>query len=100
MVEPVLTAGQPILPCKTIVCAVDDSDESEAVLRAAKFLADSFHASLFLVRCVATPPQAAEVDFTALRLELLKAAEFNLRELKAKLGVDAPQMVTDRDALA
>ncbi len=85
-----------MLPCKAIVCAVDDSDESEAVLRAAAFLADSFHASLYLVRGVATPPQAAEVDFSALRLELLNAAESNLRELKAKIGIDAPQMVTDR----
>jgi nucleotide-binding universal stress UspA family protein len=99
VVEPVLSAGQPILPCKTIVCAVDDSDESEAVLRAAAFLADSFHASLYLVRGVATPPLAAEVDFTALRLELLNAAESNLRELKTKLGIDAPQMVTDRSII-
>jgi nucleotide-binding universal stress UspA family protein len=99
VIEPVLTAGKPILPCKAIVCAVDESDESEAVLRAAAYLAESFHASLFLVRGVATPPQAAEVDFSALRLELLNTAESNLRDLKARLGVDAPQIVTDRSIL-
>jgi nucleotide-binding universal stress UspA family protein len=99
VIEPVLGARQPMLPCKAIVCAVDDSDESEAVLRAAAFLADSFHASLYLVRGVATPPQAAEVDFSALRLELLNAAESSLRELKSKLGIDAPQIVTDQSII-
>ena len=99
VVEPVLSARQPMLPCKTIVCAVDESDESEAVLRAAAFLAESFQASLYLVRGVATPPQAAEVDFSALRLELLNRAESDLRALKAKVGIDAPQVVTDQSII-
>ena len=64
-----------------------------------RYLADSFHASLYLVRGVATPPMAAEVDFSALRLELLNNAESSLRELKAKLGIDAPQVVTDRSII-
>jgi nucleotide-binding universal stress UspA family protein len=99
VVERVLTAREPLLPLKTIVCSVDESDESEAVLRAAKLLADSFHASLYLVRGVATPPSAVEVDFTALRVELLNKAESDLRELKARVGVDAPQLVTDQSIL-
>lgn len=98
VVEPVLTAG-PMMPCKSIVCAVDDSDESEAVLRAAAFLAESFGASLSMVRGVATPPMGAEVDFTALRRELLTSAEATLRELKAKIGIDAPQVVTDHSII-
>lgn len=100
VIEPVLSAhaasghSAPI-PCKSIVCAVDESDESEAVVRAAAFLANSFHAELFLIRGVSTPPQAAEVDFSELRLELLDRADKNLSGLKARLGVDAPHSVTD-----
>ena len=95
VVEPVLSAHSSMLPCKAIVCAVDDSDESEAVLRAAAFLATSFHAELFLVRSVPTPPQAAEVDFSEIRLDLLNTAEKKLLDLKARLGIDAPHFVTD-----
>jgi nucleotide-binding universal stress UspA family protein len=95
VVEPVLTARSSMLPCKSIVCAIPESDESEAVLRAAAFLANSFHAELFLIRGVPTPPQAAEVDFSQLRHQLMDAADKHLRDLKAKLGVDAPHTVTD-----
>ncbi len=90
-----LTARSSMLPCKSIVCAVDEGDESEAVVRAAAFLAASFHAQLFLIRGVPTPPQAGEVDFSELRRQLLDAADQNLRELKARLGVDAPHKVTE-----
>jgi nucleotide-binding universal stress UspA family protein len=93
--EPVLTAQSSMLPYKSIVCAIPDSDESEAVLRAAAFMASSFHADLFLIRGVPTPPQAAEVDFSALRTQLLETADKKLRDLKARLGVDAPHTVTD-----
>jgi nucleotide-binding universal stress UspA family protein len=96
VVEPVLTAHSSMLPCKSIICAIDESDESEAVLRAATFLAGSFHAELFLIRGVPTPPQAAEVDFSELRSQLLEEADQHLRDLKARLGVDAPHAVTDR----
>jgi nucleotide-binding universal stress UspA family protein len=99
VVEPVLAARQPLLPCKAIVCAVPDSDEAEAVLRAAAFLSHSFDAPLFLIRTIPTPPLAAEVDFSALRLELLSDAESKLRDLKEKVGVDVPQIVTDRSII-
>ena len=97
--EPVLTARSSMLPCKSIVCAVDEGEESEAVVRAAAFLASSFGAQLFLIRGVATPPQAAEVDFSALRRQLLDAADKNLRDLKVRLGVDAPHKVTDHSII-
>lgn len=92
--EPVLTARSSMLACESIVCAVSEGDESEAVVRAAAFLAASFHAQLFLIRGVPTPPQAGEVDFSVVRRQLLDAADQNLRDLKARLGVDAPHKVT------
>jgi nucleotide-binding universal stress UspA family protein len=94
VVEPVLS--KPPQPCKSIVCAVSDSEEAEAVLRAAAFLSRSFDAPLFLVRTVPVPPVAAEIDFSEQRLELLKEAESRLRELKLRLGIEASQIVTDR----
>jgi nucleotide-binding universal stress UspA family protein len=94
--EPVLTAHPSMLPCKSIVCAIPDSDEAEAVLRAAAFMASSFHTELFLIRGVPTPPQAAEVDFSDLRNQLLHDADKHLRDLKGNLGIDAPHTVTEK----
>jgi nucleotide-binding universal stress UspA family protein len=79
---------------QSILCALDETDEAEAVLRAAANLAESSKARLFLLHAVASPPMALEVDFNAYRKELMDSADFNMRELKKKLGVDAPHKVT------
>jgi nucleotide-binding universal stress UspA family protein len=86
---------EPRVPYKSILCALDETDEAEAVLRAAAAMAESYHAELFLLHAVATPPMALEVDFSGYRKELMDAADFRLRELKQKLGVDAPHTVID-----
>lgn len=80
---------------RSILCALDSSDEAETVLRGASNLAHSYHAELHLIHVIPPFPMAVDVDYNVYRKELLAAAEFNLRELKGRLGVDAPQMVTD-----
>jgi len=85
----------PQLPYRSILCAIDDSDEDEAVLLGAAALAADYGARLSLVHVVHTPPPAPEVDFTPYNREILAAADARLRELKGRLGIDAPHAVLD-----
>jgi nucleotide-binding universal stress UspA family protein len=80
---------------KSILCAVDLSDEAESVVRAAAALAASYHARLSLVHVVELPPPNVDVDFTPFRKDLIDAANERLRELKKKLGIDAPHTTID-----
>jgi nucleotide-binding universal stress UspA family protein len=80
---------------KSILCAVDLSDESEAVLRAAAALAASYEARMGMVHVVELPPPSMEVDFTAFKGALLDAANERMRELKGRLGIDAPHKCLD-----
>jgi nucleotide-binding universal stress UspA family protein len=75
---------------KSILCAVDLSEEAEAVLQAAAALARSYQAQLSLVHVVEVLPSNPEVDITPFRGELIQAANDQMRELKSKLGIDAP----------
>jgi nucleotide-binding universal stress UspA family protein len=84
------------LPCKSIICALDQTDEAESVLKAASSIAYSYNARLLLLHAVPTPPMALEVDFQEYRKELMDTADFQLREMKAKLGIYAPHVITDR----
>lgn len=83
------------IPCQSIVCALDESNEAEAVLRAAASIASTYRAQLWIVHVVPTPPDYPDVDLEEHTTQLTEASQFNLRELKAKLGVDAPHTVID-----
>jgi nucleotide-binding universal stress UspA family protein len=83
------------IPYTSIVCAVDYSEEAECVLRAAAALACSYHAQLSIVHVVETPLPSPEVDVAPIKKQLIEAAHFNLRELKGKLGLEAPHTVID-----
>jgi nucleotide-binding universal stress UspA family protein len=83
------------IPYQSIVCALDDSQEAESVLRAAASLASAYRAQLWIVHVVPTPPAYPDVDLVAHTEQLTEASQFRLRELKAKLGVDAPHTVID-----
>jgi nucleotide-binding universal stress UspA family protein len=85
----------PRIPCKSVLCAVDDSEEAEAVLRASAEFACTYQAQLWLVHVVETPPPALEIDLSPYTREVLAAANFRLRELKAKIGLDVPHVVID-----
>jgi nucleotide-binding universal stress UspA family protein len=65
------------------------------VITAAASFACSYMAQLYLVHVVETPPPTNEVDFGPYPKDLMVAADFNLRELKGKLGIDAPHAVID-----
>lgn len=83
------------VPYKSVLCALDDSDEAEGVLKFAAAFACTFHAQLHLVQIVETPPAALEIDFSPYKKDLMDAADFKLRELKGKLGINAPHAVID-----
>jgi nucleotide-binding universal stress UspA family protein len=74
----------------SILCAVDLSEEAEAVLQAAAALARSYKAQLSLVHVVEILRTNPEVDITPFREELVQFADRQMRELKGKLGIDAP----------
>ncbi len=85
----------PTVPYKSIVCALDESEESEAVLRAAAALAKSYQASLSLVHVLEMPPATLEMDFGIYRKDLIDAAHLHMRGLKDRLNLDVPDVVTD-----
>ena len=79
----------------SIVCALDESEEAEAVLRAAEVFARPFGAKLYLIHSVELPSLALELDVSSYRKLIMDSADLKLRELKGKLGIDAPHRVTD-----
>lgn len=83
------------IPYQSIVCALDDSVEAECVLRAAASLASAYQAQLWIVHVVPTPPAYPDIDVEEHTKQLTEASQARLRELKAKLGVDAPHTVID-----
>src|SRR5208282_4748524 len=83
------------IPYQSIVCALDDSQEAEAVLRAAASIASAYRAQLWIVHVVPTPPAYPDIDLAEHIKQLTEASNLRLRDLKAKLGVDAPHTVVD-----
>jgi nucleotide-binding universal stress UspA family protein len=83
------------IPYQSIVCALDDSQEAEAVLRAAASIASAYRAELRIVHVVPTLPAYPDIDLEEHTKQLTNASQCRLGELKAKLGVDAPHSVID-----
>jgi len=83
------------IPYQSIVCALDDSQEAEGVLRAAAYLASAYRAQLWIVHVVPTPPAYPDLDLEAHTKQLTEASQFRLRELKGRLGIDAPHTIID-----
>ena len=86
------------IPYQSIVCALDDSDEAEAVLRAAVSISSAYGAQLWIVHVVPTPPAYPDVDLGEHTKQLTEASLSRLRELKSRLGVDAPHSCDRRAA--
>jgi nucleotide-binding universal stress UspA family protein len=86
---------QPAIPYKSIVCALDESEEAEGVLRAAAALANAYKAALALVHVLEMPPATPEMDFNIYRKELIDAAHIRIRDLKTRLSLEAPDTVID-----
>jgi nucleotide-binding universal stress UspA family protein len=83
------------IPYQSIVCALDDSEEAEAVLRAAASIASAYSAQLWILHVVPTPPAYPDIDLEEHTKHLNEASQVRLRELKAKVGVDAPHTIID-----
>jgi nucleotide-binding universal stress UspA family protein len=90
-----LTDHAPQIPYKSVLCALDDSDEAAGVLKAAAAFACNYQAQLFLVRIVEIPPVTSGVDFSPYKKDLVDEAHFRLRELMGQAGIDAPHAVID-----
>lgn len=85
----------PQIPYQSVLCAISDTDEAEAVLKAAAVFACSYGARWSIVHVTEVPPAAVEVDFSPYRDALVEAADTRLRELKRRLNMDVPHTVTD-----
>jgi nucleotide-binding universal stress UspA family protein len=85
----------PMVPYKSIVCALDETQESEVVLRAAAALAKSYQAKLTLMHVFEMPPATPEMDLSPYRQDLIDAANAHLQGLKSRLNLDAPHTVID-----
>lgn len=80
---------------ETVLCALDDNEEAEAVLTAAAAFACTYQAHLRLVHVVEIPSPSLDIDFGPYKKDVLEAADFRLRELKGQLGIDAPHAVIE-----
>ena len=89
-----LTGHFPAIPYRSILCALGDTSEAEAVLKAAASLAGAYGAQLSLLHAVQTPV-VGRADFNSYKKELIDEAYNRLRELKQKLNIDAPVSVVD-----
>lgn len=103
LATPVLT-GHPVrLPWKSVLCALDSSEEAESILRAADAVARSFGAQLSITSVLEIPPPDIEMAYGNFREDFMNAAQTRLRELKSRTGIQAPHTVLDgpvADALA
>jgi len=85
----------PTVPYKSIVCALDQTEEAEVILRAAAAVAKSYQARLALVHVLEMPPSTLEIDFSPYRKDLIDAAHAHLQNLKSRLNLDVPEIVID-----
>lgn len=97
--QSVLRLDIPRIPCRAIVCAVDGSDEREAIVVAGDRLAHRFGAKLSLVRASLPVPGFPEIDVSGYQAELADAAEQELAELRDRHAAGATYAVRVAPAL-
>jgi nucleotide-binding universal stress UspA family protein len=83
------------IPYRSILCALNDSDEADVVLKTAAVFAAMYKAQLRIVRIVETPATALDVDFGPYKKDLMDAADVKIRELKGQLELNVPHSVVD-----
>jgi nucleotide-binding universal stress UspA family protein len=89
-------AGHPSgIPYRSVLCAIDEREESEAALRAGAAIAGAYGASLSLVHVLETPIVTGETNYAEIRAAMLNAAEVRIRELKSLVGTNAPHAVLE-----
>jgi len=90
-----IEAHAPAVPYKSIVCALDETDDAEAIVRAAATMAKCYQARLALVHVLEMPPATPELDFGMYRKDVIDAAHLRMQGLKGSLNLDVPDIVVD-----
>jgi nucleotide-binding universal stress UspA family protein len=88
-------AGPLPIGYKSILAAVDTSDEAEVVVRAAAAFAESYQAKLSLTHVLEMPPVSVETAYGPYLADFLAGADTRMNALKAKAGVTAPHNVVN-----
>lgn len=83
----------PGIPYKSMVCALDNNQDAEAILRTAVAFAAHYSAQLHLVHVCEIPSSSWKIDFAYYQNDIERAADHWLGELKRSLGVDAKHEV-------
>ncbi len=81
--------GEPRLPCRSVLCALDFDGDAGAVAKAAGVLARSRGASLCLAHSVEPPPAMWEADYAAFRDEQMARARRKLEALRVETGMES-----------
>lgn len=80
---------------RNIVCAVGDNEESKSVMLAGSSIAKTYGARLAVVHVLDLPPMSMEVDYAAIRKELVQGGQSRLREMVAEMKIDAAYEVLE-----
>lgn len=80
---------------RTIVCATDDNDEGKSVMLAGASIAKTYGARLAVVHVLDLPPMTMEIDYAAIRNELVQGRQMRLREMVAGMNIDADYTVLE-----
>ncbi len=88
--------GHPLrVPYTSILAAIDTSDESEAVIRAAAALASSYQAKLSLAYALEMPPIGIGEAVSDYHDDFVNAADSRVVELKKRAAVNAPHVILE-----
>ena len=90
-----LSGPAPGVPYKSVLCAVDETEEAEIAFLAAASLACAYRAKLSLVHVVEPPPPSIEINFALYKKEIIEAAESRLQDMIDRFGVKVPYAVTE-----
>lgn len=83
------------IPYRSVLCALGGPEESEAALRASLMIAETYQAQISIVHVIEPLDLAIEADIESVRRSLTDSANFEIRELQAKLGVSLPHAVVE-----
>jgi len=99
----VWTCGQSLQSAQphyqSILCAVDESEEAEAVAKAAAYMAKSYKARLTLMHVLQYPQGVADLDLSPYQAAMKEASCRKLREMNDRLNLNASYLVSEEPFL-
>lgn len=90
-----MTMREPGGSYKSVLCALEENEEAAGILKAAAAIAGAYGAQLSIVHVLETIKATVDFDLSPYKKQLMDDANFKLRELKARSGIDAPHAVID-----